>query len=143
MRITFAGEEAAKKRAKLSLETNAGMLRRWFVRKYGLPTTHEAYTAQSDGEWLEELYADLYAEQKQVLYNLEHLSASGAAPKEQEAERRKLTADLQRIATALGEAAPGVVCDPVLDDIEARMARGETDIDLSALLPKGWKPPPQ
>lgn len=119
------------------------MLKRWFTRKYGLPATHTAYTCLSEGEWLEELYADLYADQEQALYALQNLGSSGASPKEQEAERRKLNADLARIAAGLGEAAPASASDPLLDDIEARMARGETDIDLSALMPKGWKPPPQ
>lgn len=118
-------------------------MKRWFVRKYRLPVTHDAYTSLPEGEWLEEMYADLYAEKEQAVYSLKSLTESGLPAKAQEAERRRLHAEVARLASLLDEPMPSVMSDPVIDDIEARMARGETDIDLSALLPKGWKPPPQ
>lgn len=111
------------------------------MRKYQLPTTHPCFTAASEGEWLEEMYGDLYSDQEQALYALKKLDESGLPPKAQEAERRRLHDELQRLSEALGEAMPVRLADTVLDDIETRMARGETDIDLNALLPKGWTPP--
>ena len=141
MSHAFQDVAAIRARAKSSLKTQTGMVQRWFVNKYKLPVTHETYGARSEPEWLEEMYVDLYVEQEQAMFNLKELDQTQMAAKAQEAERRRLTAELQRLAQVLDEAPPTIITDTVLDDMDAAVARGD-QVDLNSLLPKGWKPPP-
>ena len=140
MRRDFTDEATLRALAKASLTDPSEVVGRYFVRKYQLPVTHDAYLRRSEAEWCIEMYADLYAELQQAQYAYEHLGDGGLPAKAQEAERRRLTAEMKRLSDALGEPMPTVLQDPVLDAFEQQLAQGE-DVDMSALLPKGWKPP--
>lgn len=98
------------------------------------------FLAQSDAEWLQELYEDLYAEREQTLADLKALDAGYLSGQALSQRRNQLMAALRRIAESLEEAMPDAVRDDVLDQFDEQIKAGET-VDLQSLLPKGWRPP--
>lgn len=94
------------------------MLKRWWVKKYGLPPTHEAYLAYT----LDELWAEFYEDY--------YLNDPNAAIEEFEDE------DIQFVTG-----------DTEYDELERRLAEGDiSDDELNAIL-DGWtagdEPPAQ
>lgn len=140
MRIGFSDAASIRARAKAGMLTQSAVIRRYFGNKYSLPCTHPTFLAQSEAEWLEEMYADLYAEHRQAVDALGQLDSLIMDPKAQQQERTRLMNAIKRLSKTLDEATPEIVTDPLLDSYDAKLQAGE-DVDLQALLPKNWKPP--
>lgn len=142
-RTRFADEPTVRARAKARRTQAASAIQRWFRQKYSLPTTHPCYLAQSEGEWLEEMYADRYADLDELRTEFDGLEKQGLTGKDLFAAQRRLRASIEQLSEALGETVVNKVADdPVINAIEQDMALGRTDIDLGALLPAGIVLPP-
>lgn len=87
------------------------------------------------------MYADLYIERDQALYARDHAADNGLTGQAFTAEMRRLNAEVDRLNKALGEREPQKQVDVLADTVEDQMARGESDVDLSVLLPKNYKLP--
>lgn len=116
----------------------SGFVARWFTQKYTLPTTHDAFLRQSEAEWLEEMYVDIYYEQAAAIEALKRVGSLALQPRDQEIERNRLRAEIARLAEVLGEAAPLPDSERQLDEVDRQIAAGQ-EVDLNALLPKGMK----
>lgn len=111
---------------------------RWFVNKYSLPTSHDCFTAKSWGEWVTEMYGDLYLERDQTKQLRQDVGARGFAGKDAIKEMQRLDAEIFRLNKALGDGPDGEAIDPLAQTVDAKMSRGEDVGDLNALLPKGY-----
>lgn len=108
------------------------------MRKYKLPTSHACFVDRSYAEWVDEMYADLYIEREQAIFAQGDVKNSGLKSEAFTAEVRRLNAEVDRLNQALGDRGEQDTLDPLADAFEDRMAQGESDLNLDALLPKGY-----
>ena len=94
------------------------MLRQWWVQKYGLPPTHEAFVSQSVGELFLEYYEDLLVE-------LDALEAAFEKnPEDLDGRRIERMGIIRKVL--LGEEAAMITGDPLIDKWEREIREGKT-----------------
>ncbi len=121
MRLPFADEKRLKRAAKKAVDSGTARVRRWWVNKYHLPTSHPLFQNQAMAELTQEMYEDMYLRQEELRDALESSGRGdgGSAILEQ----------LNALNAVLGDPPEGA--DPLVDQWEADLAAGRTP-DLNA-----------
>lgn len=130
MRPPFSDFEAVKQRAKANVQSGLGRLRRWWMRKYKLPASHDLFLSQTVAELHLEQLEDLYEEREGLERELE--AGGGDMSAVRAAQER-----LEQINRALGEQAG----DDLIDLWEAELAAGRVpNLDMENVQNAGRKP---
>jgi phosphodiesterase/alkaline phosphatase D-like protein len=90
-------------------------LRRWWVKKYSLPPSHDAYRKLTFGELLQDFYEDLMDRRRELENDLEHADGK---------QRWAIQDAIKAISKTLGDEVESA--DPLIDRWEAQIAAGET-----------------
>lgn len=100
-------------KAKQSVETGYGQVKRWWVKKYKLPPNHELFESQSIAELTMEMYEDMLLRKQEIMEDLETATTKQAG---------ELYRQLNSINSILGEGE--TVQDELIDRWERELESG-------------------
>lgn len=116
MRAIFSDTKKLRRRAKKNRDSGLARVRRWWSRKYGLPSNHELFQTRTVEDLMVEWFEDLWEEKTDLERLVEDAEMPGMAVLSRLEELNKILGD-EKMTIAVG--------DPVFDAWEAAVARGE------------------
>ena len=121
-RPRFSDPKLIKRAAERNVQTTFAQLKRWWVQKYKLPSSHDLFQNQSMPELLLEWYEDLYDEKLDLETSLQEGMGDDADTMRRLAEIQKTLGDDNIVTTG----------DPLVDHWEAELRAGRTpDLDMT------------
>ena len=126
MRPRFSDSERIREAAKRNVQTGLAQLKRWWIQKYKLPTTHRLFQEQSWAALNLELTEDLWIREQELCEQAQQHEGSAL---------NEVLDQLQTVRKALGlildfGSARITGSDPLVDKWERELAEGrDPDLD--------------
>jgi hypothetical protein len=118
MRLHFLDLERIKRKAKDNVENGLARIKRWWTKRYQLPSNHELFTSQSIAELNMEMFEDMIIRKSEI--EKEIPSAAGNHYNDLRDELNEIEKSLKSDDS---ESAP--TSDPLIDEWERDLEAGK------------------